>query len=201
MDEFAHYKLKIDAKPSMFHGKTVRKNLTDTLWRKKIRVAILERKKHRCVICNYAPHINDLRRLHVHEVEEYDFENGVVKLLDLNLICVDCHSFQHFKRSQLVLTKDQLANLAKHFCNVNNCTMEDYEHYRQSLKEKRLNEMQEEISRELQFKKPLGKKQSTDIKFAILGDIPYKDLVIQRLKNKGVYYEYDNLQVKDKGLS
>ncbi len=35
MDEFAHYKLKIDAKPSMFHGKTVRKNLTDTLWRKK----------------------------------------------------------------------------------------------------------------------------------------------------------------------
>ncbi|MCY9257386.1 hypothetical protein MOE92_20125 [Bacillus spizizenii] len=201
MDVFAHYKLKIDAKPSMFHGKTVRKNLTDTLWRKKIRIAILERKKHRCVICNYAPHINDLRRLHVHEVEEYDFENGVVKLLDLNLICVDCHSFQHFKRSQLVLTKDQLANLAKHFCNVNNCTMEDYEHYRQSLKEKRLNEMKEEIRRELQFKKPLGKKQSTDIKFAILGDIPYKDLVIQRLKNKGVYYEYDYLQVKDKGLS
>ncbi|MFP3701368.1 hypothetical protein SB758_38445, partial [Burkholderia sp. SIMBA_013] len=79
--------------------------------------------------------------------------------------------------------------------------MEDYEQYRQILKEKRFKEIQEEIKRELQLKKPLGIKHNTDIKFAILGDIPYKDLVIERLKKKGVYYEYDNSQVKDKGLS
>ncbi|MCX2851381.1 hypothetical protein OQ471_05105 [Bacillus sp. KeR2] len=201
MEDFFNFKLKINAKPSMFHGKTIRKNLTDTLWREKIRVAILERKNYSCMICNYMPPISDLSRLHVHEVEEYDFENRVVKLLDLNLICVNCHSFHHFKRSQLVLTKDQLANLAKHFCNVNNCTMEDYEQYKQFLKEKRFKEIKEEINRELQLKKPLGKKDNTEIKFAILGDIPYKDLVIERLKKKGVYYEYDNLQNKDKGLS
>lgn len=35
----------------------------------------------------------------VHEIEEYDFDNGVLKLIGLDLTCADCHAFQHFKRS------------------------------------------------------------------------------------------------------
>lgn len=55
MNEFSHFKLKIDAKPTMFHGKTVRSNLTQSLWLKKIRTQILIENNYSCVICKHHP--------------------------------------------------------------------------------------------------------------------------------------------------
>ncbi|MCY9259154.1 hypothetical protein MOF13_08620 [Bacillus spizizenii] len=188
MDEFAHFKLKIDAKPTMFHGKTVRKNLTQSLWLKKIRPQILKENNYTCDICKHHPKEENYKELHVHEIEEYDFDNGVVKLIGLDLICANCHAFQHFKRSQLVLSSEQLDRLIIHFTKVNNYSIEDYKRYRKKLQSYAFerNNIERILSQETQS----NRTQIDHIRFAILGDIPFKDLVIERLKQKDVYYEY-----------
>lgn len=40
--DLTNFKLLPSAKPPMFHGNTVRKTVTDHLWRKKLRPAVLE---------------------------------------------------------------------------------------------------------------------------------------------------------------
>ncbi|MCY8810649.1 hypothetical protein P8907_20540 [Bacillus atrophaeus] len=186
MDEFSHFKLKIDAKPTMFHGKTVRKNLTQSLWLKKIRPQILKENNYTCVICKHQPNEENYKELHVHEIEEYDFDNGVVKLIGLDLICANCHAFQHFKRSQLVLSTEQLDRLIIHFTKVNDCSIEEYKRYRKKLQR---SVFEQNIDR-IMFQQKSTRTKIDHIRFAILGDIPFKDLVIERLKQKDVYYEY-----------
>ncbi|MCY9043080.1 hypothetical protein MOE48_17525, partial [Bacillus inaquosorum] len=173
MDEFSHFKLKIDAKPTLFHGKTVRKNLTQTLWLKKIRPHILKENNYTCAICKHRPNEENYKELHVHEIEEYDFDNGVVKLIDLDLICENCHAFQHFKRTQLVLSPEQLDRLIIHFTKVNNCSIEEYKRYRKKLQR---SVFEQNIDRIISQQEGTRTKIE-HIRFAILGDIPFKDLV------------------------
>ncbi|UIN47929.1 hypothetical protein M8181_09695 [Bacillus licheniformis] len=71
MDKYDHFKLKIDAKPSLFHKQTVRKAVG--------RSVVGENQKRgstepRILVCGYQPHIDQTHRLHVHEKEEYDFK-------------------------------------------------------------------------------------------------------------------------------
>ncbi|MEY8818265.1 hypothetical protein AB7C35_03205 [Bacillus subtilis] len=186
MDEFAHFKLKIDAKPTMFHGKTVRNYLTQSLWLKKIRPEILKENNYTCAICKHHPNEEKYKELHVHEIEEYDFDNGVVKLIGLDLICANCHAFQHFKRSQLVLSAEQLDRLIIHFIKVNDCSIEEYKRYRKKLQRS----IFEQNTDRIMFQQKSTRTKIDHIRFAILGDIPFKDLVIERLKQKDVYYEY-----------
>ncbi len=69
--DFSNLKLTIDWKPSAFHYKTVRKSITYTLW-KKIRVQVLKDNNYTCSICGYTMQSQaELKKLHVHEVEEY----------------------------------------------------------------------------------------------------------------------------------
>ncbi|WP_052658757.1 hypothetical protein [Bacillus thuringiensis] len=119
--DFTHFKLLPDWKPVMFHGHTIRSVVTRTLWNK-IRQHTLETYNYTCCICEFkAVSIEEYKKLHVHEVEEYDFKNLVCHLKNLHLICATCHSFHHFQRTLRVLNKDQLINLEKHFMKVNNC--------------------------------------------------------------------------------
>ncbi|MGM0806840.1 MAG: hypothetical protein ACQET8_19005 [Bacillota bacterium] len=120
--DLTNFKLLPSAKPPFFHGSTVRK-ATQYLWNKKLRPTVLEQQENKCCICNWIPkNASELRRLHLHEIEIYDFENKVCHLIEIKLICRECHSFQHIGRTQSVLNKKQWEDLMQHFIKVNNCS-------------------------------------------------------------------------------
>lgn len=188
MDKYDHFKLKIDAKPSLFHKQTVRNAVGGALWGK-IRKEVLQNRESTCSICGYQPHIDQTHKLHVHEKEEYDFENKVVKLVDLDLICVNCHAFHHFALTRLKASKEKMQELKQHFITVNKCTIDEFEEYRKSLIFKRRPQGQKKFNK-INREMPLQNISSGKVRYAIIGNIPLKELIIERLKQKEVYYEY-----------
>ncbi|MED0780826.1 hypothetical protein [Bacillus siamensis] len=188
MDDFAHFKLKIDAKLGIFHGKTIRKMIGQSLWAK-IRDQILQKKIPVCSICKYSPKNGEMNKLHIHEHEEYDYENIVVKLIGLNLICANCHAFHHFGFTQMYSSKEKTERLIEHFVKVNECEINDFKEYRRSLLFRRHPEAEtKKIKSNLSFQDILAGNYT--VRFAILGDIPFKDEVIEKLNKKSVYYQY-----------
>jgi hypothetical protein len=100
------FKLVPSARNPMFYGSTVRKTVGN-IWLKKVRPAILEQQKKTCSICCWIPE-NDIhmKDLHLHEIEEFDFENKVCHLKEIELICNKCHAFQHIGRTKGVSTQN-----------------------------------------------------------------------------------------------
>lgn len=175
-NNYDHFALKIEAKPAAFHGKTVRVNLPQSLWTK-IRKEVLEIGGYKCTICSFTPEENGMRNLHVHEIERYDFENGICELETLNLICVKCHAFHHMGRTQLISTKEQMEDLISHFLEVNECDRIDYDIYKL------------QVSSEIRNKKNRSELMSDQIKFKVTGEIPYKKEVIAHLKKRELYID------------
>lgn len=173
MNEYSNFPLKITAKPPAFHGKTVRQNVTQSLWRK-LREKTLIQYDSTCSICGF--NSEEKRKLHVHEVEEYDLENGICELLDLNLICVKCHAFQHMGRTKMVSTKEQMNDLIQHFTEVNMCDRIDYD----ILYLQVANDHAKYRHDVLTFDK---------VRYRITGDIPLKKEVIIQLKEKDLWVE------------
>ncbi|MCC8351590.1 hypothetical protein B9T64_06825 [Bacillus halotolerans] len=191
MDEFAHFKLKIDAKPSMFHGKTVRKAIGQSLWYK-IRDRLLKEETPQCSICRFIPEQNETNKIHIHEQEEYDFENIVVKLTGLKLICANCHAFHHFGFTQIYSSKEKMQQLIEHFIKVNGCSINEFKEYKRSLVFKRLPaNLDSSAKRNKVSKLSLQDmlKGNYNVKFAIVGDIPLKSEVIEKLNKKGLYFQ------------
>ncbi|MEC3756037.1 hypothetical protein P9160_01165 [Bacillus halotolerans] len=191
MEKFKHFKLKIDAKPSIFHGKTVRKTIGQSLWYK-IRDQLLKRDTPQCSICGFISESDETNKIHIHEQEEYDFENIVVKLIGLNLICTNCHAFHHFGFTQIYSSKEKMQQLIEHFIKVNGCSINEFKEYKRSLSFKRL-----PTNLDLSPKNNTANKLSLQdmltgnytVKFAIVGDIPLKSEVIEKLNKKGLYFE------------
>lgn len=126
--DYRNFKLKIDLKPSAYHRNTVRRNISQTLW-KKIRAQVLEEHNYTCSICGHAPPVEELKRLHVHEIEEYAKDELLCMLKGLDLICEKCHAFHHIGRTFSILNKEQISELKLHFIKVNNCSEDDFNKY------------------------------------------------------------------------
>lgn len=178
---FDEFKLHVDWKPIAYHGHTVRKNLSGSLWTK-IRLKVLEEQKNTCCICGYSPDHSDgqLREMHAHEVEKYSTDELLCTLVGINLLCKDCHDLNHFGRVQLNEKNERIEKLIEHFMNVNNCFYEDWEDYRFDVIQVKSINKQKEFSK-------LAKSKNNVCLFRIEGDIPYKEEVIIQLTNKGLY--------------
>ncbi|MFU2014784.1 hypothetical protein ACM6Q7_06855 [Peribacillus butanolivorans] len=176
-NDFDHFVLKIESKPVAFHGKTVRVNIPRSLWTK-VRKEVLVNQNNECAICYYKPEENEMKRLHVHEIERYDFENGVCELEALNLICEKCHAFHHMGRTKLTTTKEQMDDLIRHFMDLNECDRIDYDSYK-------LYASTQQLKNQKNRKEILTDK----IKFKVTGEIPYKKEVIAHLKKKELYID------------
>ncbi|MFJ7940925.1 hypothetical protein ACIQYG_20860 [Peribacillus sp. NPDC096622] len=184
-NDFDHFVLKIEAKPVVFHGKTVKESIPKSLWTK-IRKEVLAIQNYKCSICSFKPEENEMRKLHVHEIERYDFENGVCELESLNLICVKCHAFHHMGRTSATATEEYMEELIEHFMDVNECDWLDYESYKLSV--------MAEQSKNRKNRKAISPDQ---IKFKVTGDIPYKKEVIAHLKKKDLYAESNEKQMSE----
>ncbi|GAB1782025.1 HNH endonuclease [Priestia aryabhattai] len=180
--DFSNFKLKIDWKPAAFRGHSVKRNISQSLWRK-IRKQILEEREHKCRICGYEPDEVNLRYLELHEIERYDEDNLICTLEGMDLICKRCHAFHHLGFTLSRTTEEQFNELIQHFIKVNNCTEEEFIKHYKSIREKKTQRVPD-ITKML---RTIDEKET--VKYRITGDIPYKESVIVQLDKKGVYRE------------
>ncbi|MBR9655000.1 MULTISPECIES: hypothetical protein [Bacillus] len=174
--DFTHFKLLPDWKPVIFHGHTIRSVVTRTLWNK-IRQHILKTYNYTCCICDFNATSNEeFRKLHVHEVEEYDFENLVCHLKGLQLICATCHSFHHFQRTIRVLNKEQLIHLENHFMRVNNCE--------KGILHKCVLKKQEQLKNLNTYL-----LKHTTVTFTVNKDVPFYDEILKQLIKKNILFQ------------
>ncbi|MFB5269308.1 hypothetical protein ACE41H_21335 [Paenibacillus enshidis] len=182
MDKLSDYKLKIDIKTD-FHGHTVRKNIPRSLWNK-IRLAILEEYNYTCSVCGNSPPEEQYKTLNVHEIEEHiNDEIRLCVLKGLDLLCWDCHAFQHIGRTLGVLSEEQINKLILHFMKVNNCSKSDYKEYYRSIMQKNAEMVMERISKIRKGSVAIEKS----VFYRIDAEIPYKEDVIKQLADKGIY--------------
>ena len=187
LKKYENLKLKIDLKPGLFHGQTVRKSISQHLWLKKIRPLILSEFNYKCSICGYQPEESDRKQLHIHEVEVYDLENAICELQGLELICGSCHSFHHIGRTYGVSTIANMEKLIIHFTKVNGIEKEHYQEYFRLLKclwrEQSINKLYTKINSNVRS------GSNKKVIFRISCDMPYKEEVIDQLKKKNLYIE------------
>ncbi|MCZ2259849.1 HNH endonuclease [Sporosarcina sp. G11-34] len=178
--EYEYFTLKIEAKPNLFSGSSVRKAISPYLWGKKIRPQVLKDCNYTCQICGFQPGKDEYRNVHVHEIEEFDFENVVIILKGLDLICQKCHQFHHIVRMYKVNTKEQIDDLILHFQQVNECDYIDYRGYK----------LEREVHSMIKHKDKQQKLEEGQImRYKIAGDIPFKDEVIAKLRENYLYFE------------
>ncbi|MEK4027019.1 MULTISPECIES: hypothetical protein [Bacillaceae] len=184
--DLTNFKLLPSAKPPMFHGNTVRKTVTDHLWRKKLRPAVLEQQGKKCSICGWVPAAGkEMRHLHLHEIEEYDFANKVCHLIDIQLICRKCHSFQHIMRTQLVSTQEQWDDLMQHFIEVNGCSPDIADHF--DLIIARALQLEGWL-RLLPLQETMGLTPNP-VRYTIHPHLPFAEELTKQIEKKGLLYQ------------
>ena len=181
--DFSHFKLRVDWKPSQFRGHSVKRNISQYLWNKKIRKQTLLEREHTCRICGYEPDEENLRYLEMHEIEQYDEVNLVCRLEGIDLICKRCHAFHHLGFTYSRTTKEQFDELIQHFMKVNNCTEEDFRSHFNAVRDQKF----QGIPSLTEMKKM--REDTRVVRYSVTGDIPYKDEVISQLKKKNLYVE------------
>ena len=184
LKKYENLKLKINIKKGP-HGKTVRGSISQHLWLKKIRPEILSEFNYKCSICRFEPEESERKKLHVHEIEEYDFDNGICELKGLELICSSCHSFHHLYRTYSVATKAQMDELISHFTRVNGIESGDYHEYFRLLQCSWRNESMKRIDG--MRNKVVLSDRDKKVMFRISCNMPYKEEVIKQLKKKDLY--------------
>ncbi|MES5957428.1 hypothetical protein QCI42_29480 [Bacillus fungorum] len=187
MRDFSMFILLPDWKPPIFHGKTVRSNISQSLWRKKIRQTLLESHNFTCCICNHNELKENSRKLHAHEVEEYDLDKLVCCLQDIQLLCAKCHAFSHFQLTLARATPEQIIDLENHFIQVNNCEREDLRKYL-CLKRERENEITKELYARLGLQNVI-RRVNYKVTYKVNECVPFYNEIVFQLKNKGLLYE------------
>lgn len=98
----------------------------------KIKEELLKKEGPRCWVCG-----KEETRLEAHEDWDYDDENHVQKLVAIHLLCDRCHKIKHIgywcymetgreRLEKLGLTREDLID---HFCEINNCSLEEFKEY------------------------------------------------------------------------
>lgn len=128
----------------------------------------------------------ELRNLHVHEIEEYGNKAFLITLKGLSLKCKDCHSLQHIGRSLSVMDEVGKEKMKQHFMKVNDCTANDFDKYLSDVKQFKAKE-------HLKYQKMVIDPDYDPFMYRIEGEIPYKDKVVNELTTKDIYkyYQYD----------
>lgn len=117
------YKLTIDLVPKTCFYSNVRKVVPKSRW-DKIRRQAYSGAGHECSICGA-----DDVRLSCHETWSYDDENHVQNLEDFQALCDSCHMIKHAGFSMHTpegRRKYDREKLIEHFCEVNDCSREDF---------------------------------------------------------------------------
>lgn len=108
-------KLTIDLIPDTSFFKNVRSHTSQATW-DKIRKKIFEQTNYYCQICG-----GQGKKHPVECHEEWEYNNGIQKLVNLIALCPSCHSVKHYGLAQ-IMGKEKAAR--KHLKKVNQWTDE-----------------------------------------------------------------------------
>lgn len=117
-------KFQLDYLPVNCHYNNLRHFFKKEIWQLII-FTIREYKKYTCEFCLKKFNPNNktsLKSLHCHEYWVFDYENKKQILLDILLLCSNCHNTQHINLASL---KEWDKKAIKHFMKINN--IENYE--------------------------------------------------------------------------
>ena len=189
----ANFKLAIEIrKPSYAQNKTVRNSIPRSLWNS-VRNHVLEQSDFTCEVCG----CRDEENLQAHEVWEYDEEEFLLILKDIQSLCKSCHDLKHIQHAALRINDRNKRNfvmqrLKKHFVRVNNCTEEDFRyHYRNQLAKSNpspVNRSLEDLIeiRELREREEFLKEQNW--KFVIAENVPFATEIRLNLHHHDLLY-------------
>lgn len=115
-------KLFAELVPSTVWNSSLFRLLPRKVW-KNLRDDIIEERGRKCQICS---EINGTMNLH--EIWNYDDINYIQKLDGFILLCKMCHHIKHIGLARILAKRGKLNynELKKHFCNVNNCSEEEF---------------------------------------------------------------------------
>lgn len=188
--DLSKFKLLPSVKPSLFHGHTVRKNVKDYIWSRKVRPVVLERGGKTCSVCGWIPKSEEeIRNLHLHEVEEYDFHNRVCHLKEIELICAKCHAFHHIARTRSYSTKEQWEDLLNHFIQVNGCDPKIADCWNEFLMSIRLHRLEDDKDRDYSKDSPsLQEQMKKMVRYTVSPHIPFANEMMDKLEKQGLLY-------------
>lgn len=123
-------KLTIEMVPSSAWENNLRNVLTKKMW-DDLRKKIYEKYDRKCAICGKTP-----KKLHAHEVWEYDDENHIQILKDIIPLCPLCHLVKHIGFAGMNASRGGAPMVAviAHFKRVNGVDQDMYnKHYEEEL--------------------------------------------------------------------
>ncbi|RDY69007.1 hypothetical protein DXT76_17025 [Halobacillus trueperi] len=176
-------------KPSYARNKTVRDSIPRSLWNS-VRYHVLKKSDFKCQTCDF----HDEKKLHAHEVWEYDEKKFLLILNDIQSLCRSCHDLKHIHHVGHRSKKNNfvMRNLKKHFIKVNECTEKDFRrHYRNQLAKSTAEPVKRSVEdlievREIREREAFLKEQ--DWKFVIGRDVPLANEIESKLDKKGLLY-------------
>ncbi|GEN52304.1 HNH endonuclease [Halobacillus faecis] len=180
-------------KPSYAQYKTVRDSISRTLWNR-VRDDVLKENNHQCQICGR----QDEKKLHAHEVWDYDEDKFFLILKEIQSLCRSCHDLKHIHhvghRGNGKKTSDYvMRNLKKHFMKVNGCTEKDFiRHYRNQLAKSSPDTEKRSMEDLIELRKRREREEflnEQDWKFMIGKGIPFTNEIETQLLRKGLLYE------------
>jgi len=125
---YPNMRLTIEPIPESTWGISLANLLPPPIWNI-LRKEVYEGFNYTCATCSTTN-----KQLHCHEKWSYDDKARVQKLVGFQCLCEDCHSIKHWGRTVAEAHKsgDQsiLAELTKHFCKVNKCTLDAFSLYK-----------------------------------------------------------------------
>lgn len=183
------FKLLPTAKPPLFHGSTVRNNVK-YLWTKKVRPAVLEQQGKLCAVCGWKPGSEEeIKNLHLHEVEQYDFENKVCHLVEIQVICQKCHAFQHIMRTKSHSTEEQWQELMMHFVKVNDCSPDITDDFDLVIAKSMQGEKEKFFYERPSSLDEMRKLAEKPVRFIINSQIILAEEIIKGIEKKGLLYQ------------
>ncbi|ARI77842.1 HNH endonuclease [Halobacillus mangrovi] len=191
------FKLTVEIrKPSYAQNKTVRNSIPRSLWNS-VRNHVQENSDFTCQICGYRVE----EKLQAHEVWEYDEENFLLILKDIQSLCKSCHDLKHIHHVTRRIEDSNtrgfvMQNLKKHFMRVNECTEKDFrKHYRNQLAKSNTSPINRSLEdlieiRKLREKEEFLKEQNWQ--FVLAKNVPFAKEIESKLDEKGLLYKGQN---------
>ena len=119
-------KLEIEPIPQSSWGISLANKLGEKEW-DKIRKDVYKKAKCTCIICGEGGEMN------CHEVWQFDYRKKIQRLVGFECLCKLCHDVKHFGRSLGVNPKTYVEKLVKHWCKVNNRTVQAFYNYQKEV--------------------------------------------------------------------
>jgi len=186
--------------PKYVQGKKIETAAGKRIW-SRIREELLREHNMSCQICGF--NTDKPGDLHAHEIWEYDENNFVLILKEIQLICTRCHGCQHPENAAMLSIKNDEKKgilrvipkshvLEMYLMRVNQWNLDTFKQYQKKFSDEKCELMRAEVLNARSSDPAAVKKRelnNANWRYNIEGKIPFHDEVIQILREKDLYFD------------